>query len=192
MAGRCCTRSLTRERNSQSTPNGSDPNTRGRSCRSNGDTNTRQNSKHQQLHHECRSAHRMLLGVRSEAKTNNSRQMVCRQIESGLAAERSNEPQPSNRPTSRSTRAAGRAFSVIQPFWPPPGYLGRWAARTTNRNSDRSIVSPKLNCKTDMAARVFLHSYSRPESNRTCDRNGDNKKRNRIRCLDRPHSRPRR
>ena len=39
--------------------------------------------------------------------------MVSRRIESDSASERLIEPQPSNRPTSRSTRAAAREFSVF-------------------------------------------------------------------------------
>ena len=80
-------------------------------------------TKQQQIHHECRSAHRTLFGVRSEGKTNNSRLIVSRRNENCPASERFNESQtqPNNRPTSRSTRAADRACSVFQASWPPPG-----------------------------------------------------------------------
>ena len=61
-------------------------------------------TKQQQLHHECRSAHRKLFGVRSKGKTNNSRLTVSRRIECGSASERSRTAteQTPNKPVNPS------------------------------------------------------------------------------------------
>ena len=74
------------------------------------------NTKHNYTirHEVCRAVDAVRRPMPEQSKTKHSRQVVCRRIESGSASERfSIEPQSNNRPTSRSTRAAGGAFSVF-------------------------------------------------------------------------------